>query len=68
MIRLAVLALAMTLAAAAVGHAKPHGATPCHRTRWRYIEGERVPWDHDTCDHDSDEFEHSVDECIPPPC
>ena len=41
---------------------------PCKRARYRLIGKERVPWDHDVDDHDWDEFDHSVEECEPPPC
>jgi len=40
-------------------------AAPRH-PKWRYIGKERVPWEHDVDAHEWEEFEHSVDECIPP--
>lgn len=43
-------------------------AKPCKRTKYRYIGTERVPWDHDEDDHEWDEFDHTTDECAPPPC
>jgi len=33
------------------------------RPRWRYIDGERVPYDHHPDDHEWDEFDHSEEEC-----
>lgn len=63
--------LMIAMATFVAGHAEPQRRTKppaCHRTKWRLIDGERVPWDHDAPDHEWDEFEHSVDECVPPPC
>lgn len=61
----AVLAFSLTGLALSDPPRKP---AECKRTKWRFIDGERVPWDHDTSDHEWDEFDHSVDECVPPPC
>ena len=33
------------------------------RPQWRYIDGERVPYDHHPDDHEWDEFDHYPDEC-----
>lgn len=33
------------------------------RPRWRYIDGERVPFDHHPDDHEWDDFDHHPDEC-----
>lgn len=64
----ALLALALAGAGSAIGKPdKPH-AGKCHRTKYRYIGKERVPWNHDVDDHEWDEFDHSVEECEPPPC
>lgn len=67
----ALLALSLTCTGRAIGapHAPDNRPKACKKTKWRYIHGERVPWDHDEDDHgDDDEWEHSVDECEPPPC
>jgi hypothetical protein len=31
--------------------------------KFRYVHGERVPFDHDSDDHEWDHFDHSKDEC-----
>lgn len=63
-------ALALAIASTGIALARPHKPAPatCHRTKYRYIDGERVPWDHDEDSHEWEEFDHSVDECVPPPC
>jgi hypothetical protein len=40
----------------------------CHPAAYRYIGEERVPWSHSEDDHEWDEFDHTTDECEPPPC
>lgn len=63
----AIVMLAFARPVCDIPPSSPH--TPeCHRTTWRYIGEERVPWGHDEDDHDWDEFDHSTDECEPPPC
>ncbi|HKQ66002.1 MAG TPA: hypothetical protein VJZ73_13390 [Methylomirabilota bacterium] len=68
MTRLVAAALALALACPVHADAPKGKAPACKRTKWRYIHGERVPWDHDVDDHEWDDFDHSKDECIPPPC
>lgn len=67
-----VVSLACPVSARPVCDIEPSAPAPrvtrCKRTTWRYIGTERVPWDHDEDDHDWDEFDHSEDECEPPPC
>lgn len=61
--------LLLVFVVAATADARPRRSSPtCKRTKYRYIGEERVPWDHDIDDHDWDEFDHTTDECIPPPC
>lgn len=71
----AMLALAMTCTGLAIGepHRRPAKVKrvhkpDCKRTTWRYIGKERVRWDHDEDDHEWEEFDHTTDECVPPPC
>lgn len=73
--RTAVLGLMATFSVALSADARPvcdkpatHAPNHCKRTKYRYIGEERVPWGHDEDDHDWDEFEHTTDECEPPPC
>lgn len=64
-----ILALTLALAFGCPVHAAPGKRAPaCKRTQWRYIGHERVPWDHSEDDHEWDEFDHTTDECEPPPC
>lgn len=68
MIRIGLLAIGLAVAGLAIGDAKPRKPAACHRTKYRFIGEERVPWAHDVDDHDWDEFDHTTDECEPPPC